>query len=92
MMEKKPNENGKTFGASKDSDAEDPIKYSDEDKPSKVLRALTVSVYLFSVSFVAILLSLYYIFLWSKETLLFSRLLKKKNRDQKIESFRCLQT
>lgn len=49
-----------------DADAEDPIKYTDEDKPSKILRVITVSVYLFSVSFVAILLSLYYIFLWSK--------------------------
>jgi len=58
---------GKTFGAPpKDKDVEDPIKYGNEEKPSKVLRALTVSIYLFSVSFVAILLSLYYIFLWSK--------------------------
>jgi hypothetical protein len=57
---------GKTFGPQKDQDIEDPIKYGEDEKPSKVLRALTVSIYLFSVSFVAILLSLYYIFLWSK--------------------------
>ena len=58
--------NGKTFGGRKDQDVEDPIKSGNDEKPSKLLRALTVSVYLFSVSFVGILLSLYYIFLWSK--------------------------
>lgn len=33
---------------------------------SKFLRVITVSAYLFSVSFAALMLSLYYIFLWSK--------------------------
>lgn len=33
---------------------------------SKFLRVVTVSAYLFSVSFAALMLSLYYIFLWSK--------------------------
>jgi hypothetical protein len=51
----------------KSQDAEDPpIKYKDDDKPSRVLRVLTVVVYLTMVSMVALLLSLYYIFLWSK--------------------------
>lgn len=59
-------DSAKNLSNPKEQDAEDPIKYRDEDKPSKVLRAFTVSVYLFSVSFVAILLSLYYIFLWSE--------------------------
>jgi hypothetical protein len=47
-------------------DAEDPIKLIDDDKPSKFLRVITVSAYIFSVSFAALMLSLYYIFLWSE--------------------------
>lgn len=47
-------------------DAEDPIKLKEDDKPSKLLRVITVSAYIFSVSFAALMLSLYYIFLWSK--------------------------
>ena len=48
-------------------DPEDPIKVKDEDRSSKFVRAITVSVYLFSVSFVAILLSVFYIFFWSEK-------------------------
>jgi TRP-interacting helix len=33
---------------------------------SKFLRVITVSAYLFSVSFAALMLSLYYIFIWSE--------------------------
>lgn len=51
---------------SQDKDAEDPIKMKDDEKPSKFLRVITVSAYLFSVSFAALMLSLYYIFIWSK--------------------------
>lgn len=47
-------------------DVEDPIKLKEEDKPSKFLRVITVSAYIFSVSFAALMLSLYYIFIWSK--------------------------
>lgn len=47
-------------------DAEDPIKNKEDDKPSKLLRVVTVSAYIFSVSFAALMLSLYYIFIWGK--------------------------
>lgn len=50
----------------KDKDVEDPIKLKEEEKPSKFLRVITVSAYIFSVSFAALMLSLYYIFVWSK--------------------------
>jgi hypothetical protein len=36
----------------------------EEESESKLIRILTVLAYLFSVSFGAIVLSLYYIFLW----------------------------
>lgn len=52
-------------------DAEDPIKLKEDDKPSKLLRVITVSAYIFSVSFAALMLSLYYIFLWSKLHLIY---------------------
>jgi hypothetical protein len=51
---------------SQNKDVEDPIKLKDEEKPSKFLRVITVSAYIFSVSFAALMLSLYYIFIWSK--------------------------
>lgn len=51
---------------SQSQDVEDPIKLKEEDKPSKFLRVVTVSAYMFSVSFAALMLSLYYIFIWSK--------------------------
>lgn len=51
---------------SNSKDAEDPIKMNEDDKPSKLLRVVTVSAYIFSVSFAALMLSLYYIFIWSK--------------------------
>lgn len=57
-------------------DAEDPIKLKEEEKPSKFLRVITVSAYIFSVSFAALMLSLYYIFIWSKFVL--QQRLKKK--------------
>lgn len=47
-------------------DVEDPIKLKEDEKPSKFLRVITVSAYVFSVSFAAMMLSLYYIFIWSK--------------------------
>lgn len=47
-------------------DVEDPIKLRNDDKPSKILRVITVSAYIFAVSFAALMLSLYYIFLWSE--------------------------
>lgn len=46
-------------------DVEDPIKLKEDEKPSKFLRVITVSAYIFSVSFAALMLSLYYIFIWS---------------------------
>lgn len=51
---------------SQNKDVEDPITLKDDDKPSKFLRVITVSAYIFSVSFAALMLSLYYIFIWSK--------------------------
>ena len=51
---------------SQNKDIEDPIKLKEEEKPSKLLRLITVSAYIFSVSFAALSLSLYYIFIWSK--------------------------
>lgn len=47
-------------------DVEDPIKLKEDEKPSKFLRVITVSAYIFSVSFAALMLSLYYIFIWSR--------------------------
>lgn len=51
---------------SQNKDAEDPIKLKEEERPSKFLRLVTVSAYIFSVSFAALSLSMYYIFIWSK--------------------------
>jgi hypothetical protein len=62
MMDKENTNNNKS------QDVEDPpIKLKDDDRPSRVLRVITVMVYLTAVSMVALLLSLYYIFLWSKK-------------------------
>lgn len=49
----------------KESDVEE-LKIKNDDKPSKIIRFLVVSAYVFSVSFAALALSLYYIFLWSE--------------------------
>lgn len=64
---------------SKDKDVEVPIKLKEDDKPSKFLRVVTVSAYVFSVSFAALMLSLYYIFIWSKFSSTIAVLLGKVN-------------
>lgn len=50
---------------SREGDVEE-LKIKTDDKPSKIIRFLVVSAYVFSVSFAALALSLYYIFLWSE--------------------------
>ena len=64
---------------SQSQDVEDPIKLKEEDKPSKFLRVITVSAYMFSVSFAALMLSLYYIFIWSKFSMIIEVLFRKVN-------------
>lgn len=49
----------------READVEE-LKIKNDDKPSKIIRFLVVSAYVFSVSFAALALSLYYIFLWSE--------------------------
>lgn len=54
------------------SDSPEPIQISKEDQyfrpsPSKIIRVLTVVAYILSVSMAAILLSIYYIFMWSEQ-------------------------
>ncbi|XP_011872232.1 PREDICTED: uncharacterized protein LOC105564463 isoform X2 [Vollenhovia emeryi] len=57
---------GKSQDASSpDASAKDPnADIYENRKPKKIIRVVTVMAYLFSVSFVGILLSAYYIFLW----------------------------
>lgn len=58
-------------------DVEDPIKLKEDEKPSKFLRVITVSAYIFSVSFAALMLSLYYIFIWSRFKKIYCSFLRK---------------
>lgn len=51
--------------SNREADVEE-LKIKNDDKPSKIIRFLVVSAYVFSVSFAALALSLYYIFLWSE--------------------------
>ncbi|XP_071649028.1 uncharacterized protein [Temnothorax longispinosus] len=48
----------------KDQNPADPSDIYENRKPKKIIRVVTVMAYLLSVSFVGILLSAYYIFLW----------------------------
>lgn len=50
--------------ASANARSKDPNADMYENRPKKIIRVVTVIAYLFSVSFAAILLSTYYIFLW----------------------------
>lgn len=68
-------------------DAEEPVKYKDEDKPSRILRVITVIIYLSSVSMVALLLSLYYVFLWNPHREYTSRQEGSEDLHQNLSSF-----
>ncbi|KAG5670923.1 hypothetical protein PVAND_001152 [Polypedilum vanderplanki] len=84
MMDK---ENINNKDDNKNQDPEDPIKYKDEDKPSRILRVITVVIYLTSVSMVALLLSLYYIFFWTPQREYTSRLEGTDEMNQDLDDY-----
>ncbi len=45
------------------------VQAVEDNQTPKVIRVLTVCAYLFTVSFAAILLSAYYVFLWKADVL-----------------------